>query len=599
MASAGGVGTVLPLWRIHNFSSKGAGDTVNIINIARPDTIALLNELSGGYGPIWAAGKIALAANYSTEPSTLEDATLVRIKEVSASKKPGTYNAELLVLCKTRVLNVSTRKSFPTARRGPDLAPLWRIHNIGFVGDPDFDTKRTEYKIGNIAREDTLALLKKLGDGDVKRAKGHLVLVCDFKAQVAAGLHAILVRIGDVTCAAGGQPSLNCTLNVFGHVRCAEVDCRGSFPQVLLDEVPVWRIHNLDKGSSSEHKIFNIARPDSVALLKHLGQGNPLSASGGLVVGCDYDSPPAIGESGKLMRVSSISHASEEGKYEAVLVDVSTVTVGQFRSNVGKAEDWWPRLTVLLPKIWGRPTELVEPPINKPSTPAAVTCPYWQRCQKVLSSIMRDAGLQLSEYVDPVGNKCFCSNCHRSRGDQLVYRRGGQSYVLPINFARIGIKPGKSHGLVENGMKNWHVCYHGTKYQYLSDILIQGQLLAPGSTLHNGDSIQVRPGHIDRSFNRTNQHTGEKEVFDPTNKVFFSPSIKYCDNGVYTNEYHCNGSHYRFALQLRIQPNTYKIGQETIGATEEIDPNISNKSIEWYADQTHTHFFTGILVREK
>ena len=70
-------------------------------------------------------------------------------------------------------------------------------------------------------------------------------------------------------------------------------------------------------------------------------------------------------------------------------------------------------------------------------------------------------------------------------------------------------------------------------------------------------------------------------------------------DAVYTNEYYCNERHYHFALQIRIQPNTYKVGQQTIGATEEIDPNIPNTSIEWYADQAHTHFLTGILMRER
>ena len=592
MASAGSVGQVLPLWRIHDFSSKGAGDTINIINIARPDTIALLQQLSGGRGPIYAAGNITLAANYSTEPSRLRGATLVRIKAVSAASKPGTYSAELLVLCKTRVLDVSTRNAFPTARRAPDLAPLWRIHNFGFVGE----TMQTKHNIGNIAREDTLALLKMLGGGDVKRAKGHLVLVCDFKAHVVAGLRAVLVRIGDVSSAAGGGPPFNCTLNFLGHVRCADVDyCGSSFPQVLLDEIPVWRIHGLDKGSRSEHNIINIARPDSVALLAHLGQGNPLSAIGGLVIGCDYDTPPAVGESGRLMRVAGISRATGKGKYEAQLVDVSTVSVGQFRSGVGRPQDWWPRLTVILPKIWGRPA--VKPPVMC-LTPA-VSCPYWQRCQKALSGILRDAGIQLSEYVSPMGDKCFCYNCHYLRGDGLVYKRGGQSYVMPTGFARVGIKPGKSVGLVDNGMKNWHVCFHGTKYQYMSDILIQGQLLAPGSILHSGESIKTQPGHIKVAFSRTNEHTGKKEEFNPQNKVFFSPSIKYSTNTAYTNEYYCNERYYCFALQLRIQPNTYKVGQQTLGATGELDPNVPNTSIEWYADQSHTHFFTGILVSER
>ena len=596
--ASGSVGTVLPLWRIHNFSSHGAGGTVRIINIARPDTIALLSKLSGDYGPMWATGKLALAVNYTAETSTLDEATLVRIKNVSASPQPGVYNAELLVLCQARVCDVSTGGPYPTAKHAPDLAPLWRIHRLGLVGDPAFDMKRTEFKIQNIAREDTLAMLKKLGGGEVESATGHMVLACDYTAKMVAGLRAVLVRIGDITCGEEGGPPYNCTLKCLGHVRCASVEAVGAFPQVLLDEIPVWRIHNLNTGSSGpQHRITNIARPDTVALLTYLGQGNPLSSAGGLVIGCDYTAPPAVGGSGRLMKVASINQAAgREGKYEALLVDVSSVTVGKFCSNAGLPEDWWPRLTVILPKVWNKPEKPSAPLPRAPT--AAVKCAYWLRCQKALMSLLRDAGIQLQHYIDHKGSLCLCHNCH-SQGDGHVFQRGGQKYVMPVGFARVGVFSYKPHDIKERGMKEWHVCFHGTKHEYLGNIVLQGQLLLPGSILYNGESIKVRDGHIKKNFERTNEHTGRRENFNPTYKVFFSPSVKYCIHEVYTNIFYCDGKLYRFALQLRIQPNTYEIGQQTIGAKGQIDPHIPNSSIEWYSDQPQAHFFTGILIREE
>ena len=600
-AMAGDVDVELPLWRIHYFSSNSTGDTISVTNISRSDTVALLKELSGGHGPIWAAGKIAFAANYSTNLSTLTEATLVRIKAVSADDKPGVYNAQLLVLCQARVLEISTRGPFPTARRGQDLAPLWRIHNFGIVGDPSFDTMRTEHTIVNITRDDTLALLRKLGGGDVKSAKGHLVLACDYKATVTKGSRAVLVRIGDVSCAeAEGRPPYNCTMKILGHVKCADVELGAPYPQILLDEVPVWRINNLNTTSGSEHALVNIARPDSVALLAHLGQGNPLSATGGLVIGCDYTALPRVGESGRLMRVASISRSTGIGIYEAVLRDVSTISVGTYRSCEGKPADWWPRMTVLLPKIWSKPTEVAKPVERPISSPKAGSCQYWQRCQSALLGVFREAGINFDnkKHYEQAGDRCFCIDCHRRRGDNMTYTRGGQTYILPVGFARIGIKPNKTPHVVEKGMANWHVCYHSTKHQYLSDIIMHGQLLAPGSTLINGDSIKVRDGHIQTSLSRRNECTGEIETFNPTNRIFFSPSIKYCDLEVYVNDYPCNGRRYRFALQLRIQPNTYSVGQETVGAKQTIDPHVPNSSIEWYTEELHTHFFTGILIKE-
>ena len=54
--------------------------------------------------------------------------------------------------------------------------------------------------------------------------------------------------------------------------------------------------------------------------------------------------------------------------------------------------------------------------------------------------------------------------------------------------------------------------------------------------------------------------------------------------------------------QVRIQPGTYNIGQETVGAKRKgdtVDPYVSNSSVEWYTGELHTHMITGILVNER
>lgn len=53
------------------------------------------------------------------------------------------------------------------------------------------------------------------------------------------------------------------------------------------------------------------------------------------------------------------------------------------------------------------------------------------------------------------------------------------------------------------------------------------------------------------------------------------------------------------AFQMRIRPGSYKIGQETIGATKQIDPHIPNSSLEWYTDcaEKGSVQFTGLLVK--
>ena len=61
--------------------------------------LALLRDLRGGYGPIWAARKIAFAATYTTTFSTLSEATVVRI---SRSTSVG--------ICELRTPNLRIRE---------------------------------------------------------------------------------------------------------------------------------------------------------------------------------------------------------------------------------------------------------------------------------------------------------------------------------------------------------------------------------------------------------------------------------------------------------------------------------------------------------
>ena len=621
------LGEVLPLWRIHNLGTC-SGSIQNIVNIVRADTLSLLRHLGGGSNPLEATGCLSLAVDYKIDLVTLREATLVRIEKVFFDPTgKETLNAELIVLCKCRIKNVITADPFPRARRLPDLVPLWRIHNFDPIRNC---TGEGDVNIGNISRSDTVSLLSALGAGDVTRAMGHLVMACNYKDTLDAGMDAVLARIGKVS---EGDPPLTCSLRMLGRVRCAEVTTtEGPYPEMLMDMVPLWRIHNLATSVRTEHKITNIGRPDSIGLLKHLGRGDPLAAVGGLVIGCDYKALPSSGESVTLMRITAVRGGGGQGTYDAELMEVSSIVVGSLCMDESRA-DWWPRVSVELPRVWSKPAS---PSAISPVLPGKLSsnlqiavagstskatdktiaslsivrgvaaprnvsdCPYWQRCFKVLVDEFQNTGKQFQEYYLAEADRCFCCDCHRLRGDVMVYKRGGSDYILPVGFARIGVKIFKTPDVIKKGFESWHVCYHGTKYNYITELLGTGHLLSPGSSLLNGDRIAVRDGHIKGPFKRHNDHIGTEETFDPTNKVFFSPTVRYCDyKGVYMNEHMVMGKHYRFALQLRLQPDTYCIGQETVNATEQIDPYIPNKSIEWYTNQLHTHFFTGVLVAER
>ena len=85
--------------------------------------------------------------------------------------------------------------------------------------------------------------------------------------------------------------------------------------------------------------------------------------------------------------------------------------------------------------------------------------------------------------------------------------------------------------------KKGHKCYHGTNLDVCHSIMHTGSLARPGAQVYgpNGEIIKIpiRKGHIKSSFWRDNLHTGKREEFDPTDKIFFSPSYRYSSKNMY------------------------------------------------------------------
>ena len=127
-----------------------------------------------------------------------------------------------------------------------------------------------------------------------------------------------------------------------------------------------------------------------------------------------------------------------------------------------------------------------------------------------------------------------------------------KTYAFPIGWCRFGMK--LPAGVTAETMDLAHVAFHGTKRDAARAILSSNmpQLLLPGSETESGFIVPIRPGHIAGRFERTNRHKRRKETFDP-NQIFMSPTIKYCEMDVYTqNELDpTTNRRHRTAFQVR------------------------------------------------
>ena len=53
----------------------------------------------------------------------------------------------------------------------------------------------------------------------------------------------------------------------------------------------------------------------------------------------------------------------------------------------------------------------------------------------------------------------------------------------------------------------------------------------------------------------------------------------------------------KVAFQVLIEPDSYDVGAETIGARHEIDPDFSNQEMEWSTKTDGSHILSGLLVK--
>lgn len=50
-------------------------------------------------------------------------------------------------------------------------------------------------------------------------------------------------------------------------------------------------------------------------------------------------------------------------------------------------------------------------------------------------------------------------------------------------------------------------------------------------------------------------------------------------------------------LQVRIEPESYTVGPQTVGATSQIDPHFTNDELEWSTDRRKVTVIYGVLVK--
>ncbi|CAF4247102.1 unnamed protein product, partial [Adineta steineri] len=220
----------------------------------------------------------------------------------------------------------------------------------------------------------------------------------------------------------------------------------------------------------------------------------------------------------------------------------------------------------------------------KPSTSSTKKvriCPKMALAKEFVESLDWDSVL-----FDSSHDKCYCNNCYPATWANVT-DAGGQKYVIPRGWVRIGLYVDAAIVGVNDIWNKWIVTFHGTSLLAAKSILHNRQFCLPGDKLIDGTLLGIRPGHI------------------PDKKhIYTSPTIAYSSLPVYSAKYDFNSSKnyctykVQLVLQCRQKPNTYSVQGETIDArTTRLCPFIPNSEVEYFTEIRGSLVAYGLLVK--
>uniref|UniRef100_A0AAY4AR94 Neuralized-like protein 4 n=1 Tax=Denticeps clupeoides TaxID=299321 RepID=A0AAY4AR94_9TELE len=215
------------------------------------------------------------------------------------------------------------------------------------------------------------------------------------------------------------------------------------------------------------------------------------------------------------------------------------------------------------------------------------TCEYQALCSRFKDLLTLPDGY-FNE--DAKYNLCYCESCHKLRGDEAYYKRGEppRDYALPFGWCRFALRI-KPHCEVSNAFKKWHIAYHGTSVAALRRALDHSQLLS-------GTSLRLAPGgYGEPEENSAPDREIPRVQLSPTMRYsgleVFAPKVRFRD----PRSHRCHQAQVGF--QVCVRPGSYKVGPQSLGASEPLDQRFSNSEIEWITKEKGGTLLYGLLVR--
>ncbi|XP_034336317.2 neuralized-like protein 4 isoform X1 [Magallana gigas] len=217
-------------------------------------------------------------------------------------------------------------------------------------------------------------------------------------------------------------------------------------------------------------------------------------------------------------------------------------------------------------------------------------CEYAKTCSKVRSLMGIPDGFFLEQQMT-----CYCESCHKLRLEDLYLRRGEppREYSVPLGWCRYILKQRqKASSFVASD--KWHVAYYGTQLEVLRKILDTGDIHACSDQM-GGGSILLPQSIAFTEKSRPDSSSLKQIIMSPTIRYIgcneFSPKFKLLDPRTKKT------FHVRVAFQVWLKPGSYKTGPQSLGLTDQIDPQFPNSELEWSTKEHGSVLLHGLLIK--
>ncbi len=246
-------------------------------------------------------------------------------------------------------------------------------------------------------------------------------------------------------------------------------------------------------------------------------------------------------------------------------------------------------------------------------------CDYFSLCSRFKNSL----SLPSAHFSRAERPTCYCAGCHRLRAEPAYAKKGDpvRHFALPVGWCRFPIAAAAAaaahfHHHHNQHHESWHTAFHGSDPGVLRRVLDSGELSQTAgklSTFLSSILTTSSKGHLlPQGASSLERHSAckpkaTKEDDSDNPPLLFSPTLRYisdhtpsCPPVDFADRVSGRSRRLRArtALQVEINPGSYKVGPPSSSSSVSLppDPHFKLDETEWLSKERGNTVVTALLV---